>query len=291
MQLDIALAALIVGFAVGMTGMGGGALMTPMLVLLFKVQPLAAVSSDLVASLVMKPFGAAVHLRSRTVRWPIVGWLCVGSVPAAFLGVVVLRQLGRGQAVQNIISLALGAVVLLAVGAMVVKTLIDRRQGGAPAAEATVHARPLPLVTLGAAVGFIVGITSVGSGTIVIIALLFMYPRLTGSSLVGTDLTQAIPMVGSAALAHILFGDFRLVLTASIVAGSVPGAVLGALISSRVPTRAVRAALAVVLVTSGLKLVGVPTVGLAVGAGATLVVAAAALIVGSRRQNLAPASR
>ena len=275
----VALAGLIVGFAVGMTGMGGGALMTPVLVLLFKVQPLAAVSSDLVASLVMKPFGAAVHVRSHTVRWPLVGWLVLGSVPAAFLGVVFLRVLGRGHAVQNVVSLALGSVALLAVLAMALKARLDRRLAGpAGDAEPPLEVKPLRTLAIGAVTGFIVGITSVGSGTLVIACLLFLYPRLRGSQLVGTDLSQAVPMVGSAAVAHILYGDFQIALTLSILAGSIPGVLLGSSLSARSSTPVVRSALAVVLLVSGLKLVNVPTVaiGVVLAAAVAAVLAAAA---------------
>jgi uncharacterized membrane protein YfcA len=282
-EIYVAVAGFIVGLAVGATGMGGGALMTPILVLLFKVQPLAAVSSDLVASLIMKPFGAAIHIGSHTVRWPLVRWLALGSVPAAFLGVLFLRSLGHGRAVQNAVSIALGVSVLLAVGALVVKTLLDRRRGAAPAVRPErLRVRPLPTLALGAVVGFIVGITSVGSGTLVVIALLFLYPRLRGSQLVGTDLTQAIPMVAAAALAHIFYGDFQLSLTLSIIAGSIPGVLVGSVLSSRAPTPVIRVALCLVLLVSGLKLVNVPTpdVGIALAAG--LVVAAAVLVYVAR---------
>ncbi len=269
-EIYVAVAGFIVGMAVGATGMGGGALMTPILVLLFKVQPLAAVSSDLVASLIMKPFGAAIHIGSHTVRWPLVRWLALGSVPAAFLGVIFLRSVGKGHAVQNVVSIALGGAVLLALVAVVVKALIDRRRGVAPSTRPEpLVVRPLPTLALGAVTGFIVGITSVGSGTLVVIALLFLYPRLRGSHLVGTDLTQAIPMVAAAALAHILYGDFQLSLTLSIIAGSIPGVVLGSVLSARAPTAVVRVVLCVVLLVSGLKLVNVPTpdVGIALAAG------------------------
>jgi uncharacterized membrane protein YfcA len=117
----------------------------------------------------------------------------------------------------------------------------------------------LPTLAIGASIGFVVGITSVGSGTLVIVLLLFLYPRLRGSQMVGTDLAQAIPMVGSAALAHIVFGDFKLGLTVSILIGSIPGVLIGAAISSYAPTAFLRGALAAVLLVSGLKLVNVPT--------------------------------
>ena len=271
-EILVAVAGLIVGLAVGLTGMGGGALMTPVLVLLFGVQPLAAVSSDLVASLIMKPAGVLVHLRRRTMNWRLVGWLAAGSVPTAFAGVVVLRALGHGSKVQTIVQLSLGAVLLLGVVAMLVRAAIDQRRNGS---ASSARVRPLLTLLIGAVVGFVVGMTSTGSGTLVIVALMLIYPQLRGSQLVGTDLTQALPMVGAAALAHILFGDFKLGLTISIVAGSIPGVIIGALISSRASTRFLRPALAIVMLASGLKLLNVPTVALGIAlASATVVVLA-----------------
>src|SRR4051795_7567760 len=123
----VALAGLIVGFTVGLTGMGGGALMTPILVLLFKVQPLAAVSSDLLNSLVMKPIGAGVHLRRGTVQWPLVRWMMLGSVPSAFAGVLVLRQIGEGDGVQSAIKGLLGWALLVAAVSMIAKAVLQAR--------------------------------------------------------------------------------------------------------------------------------------------------------------------
>lgn len=258
-DLYIALAGLIVGCAVGLTGMGGGALMTPVLVLVFHVQPVAAVASDLVASLVMKPVGAAVHAGRGTVQWGLVAWLAAGSIPSAFLGVVFLKWVGDGTRIQTIVSVTLGAVLLVAVAALGVKMVLDHRSPQDPGVEAGLRVRKAPTLAIGASIGFIVGITSVGSGTLVIILLLFLYPRLRGSQMVGTDLAQAIPMVGSAALAHVLFGDFALGLTASILIGSIPGVLIGATVSSYAPTGFLRGALAAVLLVSGLKLLTVPT--------------------------------
>lgn len=281
MHIDIyiALAGLIVGFAVGLTGMGGGALMTPALVLIFGVHPLAAVSSDLVASLIMKPVGAMVHVGRRTVSWPLVLWLSLGSVPGAFCGVAFLRLLGKGAAVQNVVQYALGSVLLLSVAAMAIKWLVSGSRGGlskvdqAPDEAFTV--RPVATTLVGVTVGFIVGITATGSGTLIIVALLFTYPRLRGSRTVGTDLTQAIPMVGAAALGHVLFGDFKLALTLSIVAGAIPGVLAGSLLSSRGSTALIRGALCLVLAASGLKLLNVPTfaIGVIVLVGLAAIVA------------------
>jgi hypothetical protein len=136
---------------------------------------------------------------------------------------------------------------------------LDHRNGTGAGVDEKLRIKKVPTLAIGASIGFIVGITSVGSGTLVIILLLFLYPRLRGSQMVGTDLAQAIPMVGSAALAHIVFGDFKLGLTLSILIGSIPGVVIGASVSSYAPTAFLRGALAAVLLVSGLKLVNVPT--------------------------------
>jgi uncharacterized membrane protein YfcA len=267
LQIDlyVAAAGLLVGFTVGLTGMGGGALMTPLLVLLFKVQPLAAVSSDLVAAVIMKPVGGGVHLRRGTVNMGLVRWLMVGSVPAAFAGVLVLRQLGDGAVVQARIKQVLGVALLLAATSIAAKVLVQvrvarrapRLAGGGPVAVQSFKVRLLPTVLIGVAGGLVVGMTSVGSGSLMIVMLLLLYPMLRSSELVGTDLVQAIPLVASAAVGHLLFGDFKLDLTASLLVGSIPGVYLGAKLSSRANDVIIRPALALVLVASGLKLLGV----------------------------------
>jgi len=257
-DLPIAAAGLLVGFVVGLTGMGGGALMTPLLVLLFKIQPLAAVSSDIVAAMVMKPVGGSVHWRRGSVNTGLVKWLIVGSVPSAFLGVVLLQYAGQGQDVQQYIKVALGiALLIVALGLVLRPLLIRQRLAGDPAQPIVV--KKLPTVLIGVAGGLVVGITSVGSGSLMIILLLILYPRLRLAELVGTDLVQAIPLVASAAIGHLLFGDFQLALTASILIGSVPGVFLGAQLSSRASDGFIRPVLIVVLLASGLKLLAVST--------------------------------
>jgi uncharacterized protein len=254
-DLTVALAGLFVGFVVGLTGMGGGALMTPILVLLFQVQPLAAVSSDIVAALVMKPVGGGVHWRRGTVNLELVKWLGLGSVPSAFLGVLLLKASGQGQALQAHVKLALGLALLVVAAGLIIRPLLTRgRKAGDSIAPLVV--KKLPTVLIGIAGGLVVGLTSVGSGSLMIILLLMLYPKLRLSELVGTDLVQAIPLVASAALGHAFFGDFHLALTASILIGSVPGVFLGAQLSSRAPDRLIRPALIVVLLASSLKLLG-----------------------------------
>jgi len=252
----VILSGLGVGFVVGLTGMGGGALMTPILVLLFGVEPLTAVSSDIVASMVMKPIGGAVHWKRGTVQKPLVRWLMLGSIPTAFLGVVLLKKVGSGAALQGGVKLSLGIALLVVVTGLIVKPLLGmRRKPGDSIVPFVV--KPVPTLLIGIVGGLIVGITSVGSGSLIIIMLLMLYPRMRLSELVGTDLVQAVPLVTSAAIGHLLFGSFKLGLTGAILIGSVPGVFIGARFSSRAPDYLIRPALITVLTLSGLKLVGV----------------------------------
>ena len=252
------------GVVVGLTGMGGGALMTPMLVFFFGADPLTAISSDLVASFVMKPAGALVHLRNRTVTW---GWSgCCVSAPFP------PRSSGRGHqpaaawrgAGRDTARCLLGLALLFRRAAWSrgpcsrcgrtafrwARAPHDRRARGHPEARAHDPARVIA--------GFIVGITSVGSGSIIIVMLLLIYPGLKASALVGTDLTQAIPLVGAAALGascrELLLRDHRLA-----AAGRGPGRLHRRPISSRAPGGVIRRALAVLLLGSGLRLLGVAT--------------------------------
>jgi uncharacterized membrane protein YfcA len=286
MDLTLALAGLGVGIVVGLTGMGGGALMTPILVLFFGIPPIAAVSSDLAASAVMKPFGGFVHARRGTVNWRMVTWLCAGSVPSAFLGVLLLRLLGDDDSMQHAIKIALGVALLLAAGGLLLKAWAARkRPAGGAAAQVTV--RPIRTLLLGAVGGLIVGLTSVGSGSLIIVVLLALYPKLRANDLVGTDLVQAIPLVFSAALGHALFGDLKLDLAASVLIGSVPGVLIGSRISSRAPAGLIRSALVIVLLASALKLFNMSTIVVAVVAGAGVLIAIGLGL--SRRASIFPA--
>jgi uncharacterized protein len=272
----MALTGLGVGTVVGMTGMGGGALMTPILVLFFGINPLAAVSNDLVASAVMKPVGAGVHLRRGTVNRRLVYWLMAGSVPAAFAGVLFARWLGSGANVEDIIKAALGVALLLAAGSLVTKAYLQMRERvrGKQVSDdsaLSIRIKPVPTVVIGVLGGIVVGMTSVGSGSLMIIALLVLYPTLNASSLVGTDLVQAVPLVFSAAMAHIIFGDFEFGMTATLLIGSVPGVYLGARFSSQVSGGLVRRVLTVVLVASGLQMLEVSVAVTAVVVGLAVV--------------------
>jgi uncharacterized membrane protein YfcA len=299
MELDLPLAVggLLVGTIVGLTGMGGGALMTPMLVFFFGADPLTAISSDLVASVVMKPAGALVHLRRQTVNLPLVGWLSLGSVPSAFLGAWFVSQQPRGADLDTTLKTLIGLALLLAAAGLVLRALyqmvrnrLPLGEGPAPMTRPAVVVRPIPTILLGAIAGFMVGVTSVGSGSVIIVALLIIYPRLKASSLVGTDLTQAIPLVTSAAIGHLLFGSFSFAVTASLLIGAVPGAFLGAQVSSRAPGGLIRRALAVLLLASGLRLLGMPTEWVLAVAVAALVFGSLAWILLRRRLTASPSA-
>jgi uncharacterized membrane protein YfcA len=281
-DLPLVIGGLTVGIIVGLTGMGGGALMTPMLVFFFGVDPLTAISSDIVVSLLMKPVGAFVHLRRGTVNLSLVGWLCVGSVPGAFAGAWAISLVPPDVDLDGLLKTGLGIALLIATFGLVARALLQMWRNHLPLGEGVtrvphrpeVRPRPVPTVLLGAAAGFMVGLTSVGAGSIVVVGLLMLHPGLAASALVGTDLVQAIPMVGSAAAGHLVFGSFSLAVASSLLLGAVPGAWIGAQLSTRAPGGIIRRVLAVVLLASSLKLLGVPN-------GLVLLSAALALVGGS----------
>jgi hypothetical protein len=276
----IVLASVLVGFTVGLTGMGGGALMTPILLIFFGISPTAAVSSDLVAAMAMKPVGGGVHIRRKTVRWELVKWLCVGSIPMAFAGVLLLNASGDSERIEEVTKVFLGITLLLAASAMIVKAWLQGRRTAAARRDGVLGQAPagplrvkiLATIGIGMIGGLLVGLTSVGSGSIIIICLMLLYPTLRGAELVGTDLVQAVPLVTSAALAHIIVGDFVLGLTASILIGSLPAVWVGARLSSKAPDGVIRPILVFVLVASALKLLEVPnsTLGVVLLAGLLL---------------------
>jgi uncharacterized protein len=243
---------------------------------------------------VMKPVGSLVHLRRGTVNLTLVKWLCVGSVPGAFSGVLIARALGRGQEVQDVIRSALGVALMLAAAGLTVRAylrLVERarhRDGKAaplPPGPPSVNVRPLHTALLGLAGGIVVGLTSVGSGSLIIIALMALYPTLKASELVGTDLVQAVPLVTSAALGHLMFGDFKLELTTSLLVGCVPGVWLGAHLSARASGGLIRRALAFVLLASALKLLRVSNTHTTIALALVLIFAPLAWMLVRRRHG------
>lgn len=255
MHIDtgLALGGILVGFLVGLTGVGGGALLTPMLVFFFGVDPKVAVGSDLVVSLFMKPVGAVVHARRNTVRWDIVGRLVLGSVPGALAGVLVLARLSTSAA-NTTIKQALGMALILAAVVMLTRERLHRY--GVAHERDTLQHRSGLVVGVGAFVGVLVGLTSVGSGSLVIVALTLLYPALGRPQLVGTDIVQAIPLVGAAAFGHLILGDVNFGVASSLLLGAWPGIYLGSRVSARYSNRLVRLVMPMALLASAAKMLG-----------------------------------
>ena len=276
MHIDpyIALGSAVIGLLVGMTGVGGGALMTPMLIMVFGVKPSTAISSDLVAAVLMKPFGASVHLRRGTVNLHLVKWLALWSVPAAFLGAYLLHLLGNSSGAEDTVQLILGIALLLGVASMIVRAIMDRRGHNARTGSvADVVVRPLPTLAIGLIGGLVVGMTSVGSGSMMIVLMLFLYPAISAKRLVGTDITQAVPLTVAAACGALIFGHIEVSVTTSMLIGCIPAVIVGSLFSSRAPDGIIRPIIGFAVLASGLKYVDLPTAAL----GWTLLLVALAM--------------
>lgn len=254
-QLKTAFAGLLVGIVVGITGMGGGALMTPALLFLGVGGASSVVTADLTASAVYKAGGAAVHWREGSPNLRLAGWLIAGSVPMAFLGPHVIRWIAPGEDIDTVLQMAIGFALLFATATFALRLYVQlRRVRRGQHVESRPVIRPVPTVLIGAVGGLLVGITSVGSGSVIMIALVTLYPTLSAVKLVGTDLVQAVPLVLAAAISNMLTYGLDLSITIPLIIGSVPGTILGARIAPRVPSSLIRRGLVAVLTVSGLAL-------------------------------------
>jgi uncharacterized membrane protein YfcA len=234
---------------------------------------------------VMKPVGAVVHLRRRTVQTGLLAWLALGSVPSAFLGSLVIGSIGSSHQVQSNLKVAIGIALLASLSCTVLRQVIDRRSTEQRPAQALV-VKPVRTVAIGVIGGLAVGMTSVGAGSLVIALLLLAYPRLSPKQLVGTDIVQAIPLVAAAAMGHLLFGEVRLSVTVSLLIGAVPAVYLGARLSSQAPSTVTRPIISGVLMGSSLALLHAPAPAILAGS----VIAAAVLIVLGRPRT-SPSTR
>ena len=254
-QLDLphAVAGLLVGFLVGMTGVGGGSLMTPLLVLMFGVAPQTAVGTDLLFAAATKTVGMGVHHGRSTIDWKIMRRLASGSLPAALATLVALNTfIHIGQNTSRVILLVLGTLLILtAIGILFQRKLLAY---GATHHPLDADQALIPTIALGAVLGVLVTISSVGAGAIGVTVLLMLYRRLPVSRIVGTDIAHAVPLALVAGAGHWLLGSVDAVLLVNLLIGSVPGVVVGSLLSSRAPDRVLRPALAAVLTVSGVRL-------------------------------------
>jgi uncharacterized membrane protein YfcA len=256
-EVKTAVAAFIVGIVVGITGMGGGALMTPALIFLGVGDASAVVTADLTAAAVYKTGGAVVHSRAGSPNFTLAKWLICGSVPMAFLGPYLVQAVtDNPDEVDTFLKLCIGFALLIAAATYALRLYIELRRmtGGRPRAGGEPVIRPIPTMLVGALGGLLVGITSVGSGSVIMVALLMLYPTLSAVKLVGTDLVQAVPLVLSAAISNIIVNGLDWGITIPLIIGSVPGCIIGAKIAPRVPQSYIRRGIVVVLTMSGLAL-------------------------------------
>ena len=253
MTWQLSLAGLLVGVLVGMTGMGGGSLMTPILILVFGFNAKVAVGTDILHGAIFKSFGAVRHRMLGTVHARLALWMLAGSAPLSLAGVEVANWVSTGS--MNGLERIVGGALILGGLGWLIKTFIHGRSDDAPFLLA--RRDKVIAVAIGAICGFVVGLTSVGSGTFFGLAMLLIYP-LTAQKIVGTDMFHAAALLWVAGTSHLLHGDVNKHAMAWLLVGSIPGVLLGSQMSIRVPERGLRVAFGFVLVLSGIKIVGVP---------------------------------
>ncbi|GFM31440.1 sulfite exporter TauE/SafE family protein [Novosphingobium sp. PY1] len=255
-QLDLlhALAGLLVGLLVGMTGVGGGSLMTPLLVLMFGVSPQTAVGTDLLYAAMTKITGTAVHGWRDTVDWKIVRRLAYGSVPATILTLAIIANLGKvSDRSQHIILFSLAVLLAITACTVIFRSRLARFAKDRGPLEPTSRVTGATVV-LGAAIGTAVSISSVGAGAIGVTILLMLYPRLPMVRIVGSDIAHAVPLALIAGFGHWIIGDVDGTLLTNLLVGSIPGVIVGSLLSTRAPERILRPLLAIVLALSSWQL-------------------------------------
>ena len=249
-----ALSGFAVGAIVGLTGVGGGSLMTPILVLLFGIHPATAVGTDLLHAAITKAGGTYVHARQGRVEWRITYLLAAGSLPAAALTLFGLRHFINGMGGSKIITITLGVALLLTAAALALRTHLFRLSK-AQSPQGARH--PAYTILTGAVLGVLVSVSSVGAGSLGVTALFFLYPQLKASRIVASDLAHAVPLTLLAGLGHWLFGSVNFTLLLSLLTGSLPGIYLGSYFSGRVPETVLRFLLAAILLLVGARLIAV----------------------------------
>ncbi|HJT58508.1 MAG TPA: sulfite exporter TauE/SafE family protein [Ktedonobacteraceae bacterium] len=277
MDYRISLVGLLIGFLVGLTGMGGGSLLAPIMILFFRIPPVWAVSTDIAYSTVTKAVGSLVHIRQKQVDFSVALWLACGSVPATLLSVGLVQYIRKTDSnlINGFILHALGFTLILVAVLLVLKPFLMRRleqrkverekqaalvqgEGQATTVKSNrweKHYRPIVTILVGAFVGFLVGLTSVGSGTLIIVSIAFLFPKLTPKELVGTDVFQAFMLLAAGAIGYLTAGTINWGIAGMLLIGSLPGVLLGSRLSKYIPDRYMRPVLATVLVISGVKLI------------------------------------
>ena len=255
----MSLGGLFAGVVVGLTGLGGAAIVTPMPLLLFNVPAPIAVSTDLVSAAVMKPVGASVHIKRRTPYWPVVGWLSMGSVPGVLVGTWLFSMLADTDSGEGTLKRIIGVVLLVAVLITALRLRLRKYADDHSDAPMYFSRGRLAIAGLvGLVVGILVGLTSVGSGTLIAACLLILFPAMLPSRLVGTDIVQAVPMLVVGAIAHAGMGEVDWKIVVSLLIGQIPGVFIGARVSSRYNGQELRWLLLVLVAAGGVSLLGAP---------------------------------
>ena len=247
-----------VGLIVGITGVGGGSLMTPLLVLFFGISPATAVGTDLLYASLTKTVGGWVHGRNGTVDWKVFGLLAMGSLPAAVITIALLKYLSLDEkTLRSLITSVLSVALLATAAALLLKDWIKKLARRKDGTAYELHHRHLPAATIttGAIVGALVTVSSIGAGVLGTVALLFLYPRMPAVKVVGTDIVHAVPLTAVAGMGHMALGTVDLVLLVSLLIGSLPGIYIGSHLSAKVPEKVLRPVLAAMLLIIGLKMV------------------------------------
>ncbi len=282
MTWQFVLAGAFVGVLVGMTGMGGGSLMTPMLILIFGFDPKTAVGTDILHGAIFKSFGAVRHRQLGNVDTRLALWMLVGSGPLSLVGVQLASSFS--DSTESVMGRVIGASLIAGGFGFLAKTFIRRPEPDGPFVLTT-RVKVLAIL-IGASFGFVVGLTSVGSGTFFGLALLLLFP-LSATRVVGTDLLHAALLLWIAGAGHLLHGNVDLHAIAWLLVGSIPGVLVGSHLSIRVPERGLRVGFAVVLVLSGIKLIEIPhgTTIVEVGVGLAAAALVAWLVTQIRRRR------
>lgn len=253
MSVMIIVMGFMVGALVGLTGVGGASLLTPVLIL-FGINPSIAVGTDLAYNSITKFFGSLQHWRQKTIQFKLVKYLAVGSIPSAILAVAMLHLFNsffHNQ--EQIIKHALGYVLILVSMATFAKTFIKSKGPWNRIQLLPLEEKRIFTITIGAIVGFLVGLTSIGSGSLFAIAMLYFY-KLTPAELIGTDIAHAFLLVTAAGIVHAEFGNVNYAMMVNLLLGSIPGVMLGSTLSSKLPTKPLKAVLVIIILISGVKL-------------------------------------
>lgn len=252
------LSGFLVGLIVGVTGVGGGSLMTPLLVLFFGVSPATAVGTDLLYASLTKTVGGWVHGRRGTVDWKVFGLLAMGSLPAAVVTIALLKYFTLDEkTLRGLVTGVLSVALLATAAALLLKDQIKKLARRKDGTVYELHHRYLPAATIttGVVVGALVTVSSIGAGVLGTVALLFLYPRMPAVKVVGTDIVHAVPLTALAGMGHMALGTVDLVLLGSLLLGSLPGIYIGSHLSAKVPERVLRPVLATMLLIIGIKMV------------------------------------